>query len=269
MDRTPRPATTLSCAAGPPRPASPQGPDKKQDCRSTREENAARSNGLPTLARLAHCLRVTAPVGGWPIELLRQRVGSAIWRRVRADRRGAGRAHLRAAGARPQDGARLRGRRAPRCPARAALCCGTQRFSQVGLSAGVDPARSRRRQSGRAIGELFPAMPWIGAAPVFFVFLGDARRLQRIGELRGKPVANGTLEGFFNASVDAALAMQTLILCGGDGRARLLSDQRHSQQDRRGRRDPGVARPGVSGRGSVSRMSGSALASSACACRGP
>ena len=48
---------------------------------------------------------------------------------------------------------------------------------------------------------------------MFFVFLGDARRLQRIGELRGKPVRNGTLEGFFNASVDAALALQTMILC--------------------------------------------------------
>src|SRR3977135_2791204 len=63
------------------------------------------------------------------------------------------------------------------------------------------------------IGKLFPAMPWIGLSPAFFVFLGDARRLQRIGELRGKPVRNGTLEGFFNASVDAALAMQTMILC--------------------------------------------------------
>jgi FMN reductase [NAD(P)H] len=64
-----------------------------------------------------------------------------------------------------------------------------------------------------AIGTLFPSMPWIGVSPVFYVFLGDARRLQRIGELRGKPVRNGTLEGFFNASVDAALAMQTMILC--------------------------------------------------------
>src|SRR6202047_2078233 len=64
-----------------------------------------------------------------------------------------------------------------------------------------------------AIGKLFPSMPWIGLSPAFFVFLGDARRLQRIGELRGKPVKNGTLEGFFNASVDAALAMQTMILC--------------------------------------------------------
>lgn len=64
-----------------------------------------------------------------------------------------------------------------------------------------------------AIGALFPSMPWIGIAPVFFVFLGDARRLQRVGALRGKPVRNGTLEGFFNASIDAALALQTMILC--------------------------------------------------------
>ena len=63
-----------------------------------------------------------------------------------------------------------------------------------------------------ALAALFPAMPWIGAAPVFYVFLADARRLQRLGELRGKPVRNGNLEGFFNASVDAALALQTMIL---------------------------------------------------------
>src|SRR5947207_5729173 len=73
--------------------------------------------------------------------------------------------------------------------------------------------RIRDPQKREAIGKLFPSMPWIGVAPVFFIFLGDARRLQRIGELRGKPVRNGTLEGFFNASVDAALAMQTMILC--------------------------------------------------------
>jgi FMN reductase [NAD(P)H] len=80
-------------------------------------------------------------------------------------------------------------------------------FQQASILRVDDPAKRA------AIGKLFPAMPWIGASPVFFVFLGDARRLQRIGELRGKPVRNGTLEGFFNASVDAALALQTMILC--------------------------------------------------------
>ena len=80
-------------------------------------------------------------------------------------------------------------------------------FQQASIMQIDDPTKRT------AIGKLFPAMPWIGVSPVFFVFLGDARRLQRIGELRGKPVRNGTLEGFFNASVDAALALQTMILC--------------------------------------------------------
>jgi len=56
---------------------------------------------------------------------------------------------------------------------------------------------------------LIPDMPWIGNAPVFLVFLGDARRLERVAK---HPVANGTLEGFFNATVDAALALQTCAL---------------------------------------------------------
>jgi nitroreductase len=80
-------------------------------------------------------------------------------------------------------------------------------FQQATILRVADSARRA------AIGALFPAMPWIGTSPVFFVFLADARRLQRIGELRGKPVRNGTLEGFFNASIDAALALQTMILC--------------------------------------------------------
>jgi nitroreductase len=80
-------------------------------------------------------------------------------------------------------------------------------FQQASILRITDPAKRT------AIGALFPAMPWIGVSPVFFVFLGDARRLQRIGEMCGKPVRNGTLEGFFNASVDAALALQTMILC--------------------------------------------------------
>ena len=59
---------------------------------------------------------------------------------------------------------------------------------------------------------LFPDMPWIGTAPVFLVFVGDARRLERIGDMRGKKHRNGALEGFFTATIDAALALQTCIL---------------------------------------------------------
>jgi len=79
-------------------------------------------------------------------------------------------------------------------------------FQQASILRVVDPAVRA------TIGQMFPAMPWIGAAPVFYVFLGDARRLQRIGELRGHPVDNSTLESFFNATVDAALALQTFVL---------------------------------------------------------
>jgi nitroreductase len=79
-------------------------------------------------------------------------------------------------------------------------------FQQASIIEVTDPTR---RES---IGALFPAMPWIGYAPVFLVFCGDARRMQRIGDLRGHPAPNGGLEGFFNATVDAALALQTAIL---------------------------------------------------------
>jgi len=64
----------------------------------------------------------------------------------------------------------------------------------------------------QAIARQFPAMPWIGTAPVFLVFCGDARRLERIGTMRDHPQRNGDLEAFLNASVDAALALQTFIL---------------------------------------------------------
>jgi nitroreductase/FMN reductase [NAD(P)H] len=64
----------------------------------------------------------------------------------------------------------------------------------------------------RVLAGLVPSMPWIGESPVFLVFCADARRLRRISELRGHPSPNANLEAFFNASVDAALALQTFIL---------------------------------------------------------
>ena len=79
-------------------------------------------------------------------------------------------------------------------------------FQQVAAIRVADRARRDR------LAELVPAMPWIGTAPAFLVICGDARRLERIGELRGHPQGNGRLEGFFNAAVDAALVLQTLIL---------------------------------------------------------
>jgi FMN reductase [NAD(P)H] len=72
--------------------------------------------------------------------------------------------------------------------------------------------RVRDRQSRDRLAALVPDMPWVGNAPVFLVFCGDAYRLERIGELRGHGNENGRLEGFFNAAMDAALVLQTFIL---------------------------------------------------------
>lgn len=71
----------------------------------------------------------------------------------------------------------------------------------------VDDAAKRM-----AIAQLVPAMPWVGTAPVFLIFCADARRLERVCALRNKPTPNRNLEAFFNASVDAALVLQTFIL---------------------------------------------------------
>jgi len=79
-------------------------------------------------------------------------------------------------------------------------------FQQASVIWVQDRARRDR------LAALIPDMPWIGTAPVFLVFLGDARRLEQLGEMRGHKQPNGALEGFFNAAVDAALALQTCIL---------------------------------------------------------
>jgi nitroreductase len=79
-------------------------------------------------------------------------------------------------------------------------------FQQASIIKLKDPDRRRK------IAEHFPLMPWIGTAPAFLVFCGDARRLERIGTLRDHSQRNGDLEAFLNASVDAALVMQTFIL---------------------------------------------------------
>src|SRR5690348_13134560 len=50
-------------------------------------------------------------------------------------------------------------------------------FQQASIIRVLDPEKRA------ALAALIPAMPWIGTAPVFFVFCGDARRLERIGEL--------------------------------------------------------------------------------------
>ncbi len=69
------------------------------------------------------------------------------------------------------------------------------------------------RDKGRRekIAALLPEMPWVMQAPVFLVFLANARRLPFISQKRGKPFPNDHLDLFFNASVDAALVLSTFL----------------------------------------------------------
>ncbi len=59
----------------------------------------------------------------------------------------------------------------------------------------------------KSIVSFIPEMPWIDDAPVFLVFAANGRRLPAISKLRGKPFANDHLDLFFNAVVDAAIAL--------------------------------------------------------------
>jgi nitroreductase/FMN reductase [NAD(P)H] len=63
----------------------------------------------------------------------------------------------------------------------------------------------------RALAALVPNDPWVGAAPSFLVFCGNNRRQRQLHEWRGRPFANDHLDAFFNAAVDAGIALAWFI----------------------------------------------------------
>jgi nitroreductase/FMN reductase [NAD(P)H] len=63
----------------------------------------------------------------------------------------------------------------------------------------------------RVIADLIPDQPFIRSAPSFLVFLANGRRLPAISKMRGKPFPNDHLDLFFNATVDAAIALATFM----------------------------------------------------------
>jgi nitroreductase len=68
-----------------------------------------------------------------------------------------------------------------------------------------DPSQRAR------IANFFPGDPWMAKAPVFLVFCGNNRRQRQLHAWRGIPFANDHLDPFFNAAVDAAIALGTFI----------------------------------------------------------
>ena len=79
-------------------------------------------------------------------------------------------------------------------------------LQQADIVAVADPA------TRRAIGDLIPSMPWVAEAPAFVVVCGNGRRILEASALRGETFANRHLDHFFNASVDAAIVLATLII---------------------------------------------------------
>ncbi len=52
---------------------------------------------------------------------------------------------------------------------------------------------------------------WTADAPRLLIFCGNNRRQRQLHEMRGKPFANDHLDAFFNAAVDAGIALQAFI----------------------------------------------------------
>jgi nitroreductase/FMN reductase [NAD(P)H] len=62
-----------------------------------------------------------------------------------------------------------------------------------------------------AICALLPGSPWLERAPELFVFCADGWRLRRLFARKGVEFPNEHLDAFFNATVDAALALGAFV----------------------------------------------------------
>jgi nitroreductase len=63
----------------------------------------------------------------------------------------------------------------------------------------------------QAIHRLLPGSPWLADAPELLVFCADGWRFRRLFERRKAPFVNEHLDAFFNATVDAAIALATFV----------------------------------------------------------
>jgi len=61
------------------------------------------------------------------------------------------------------------------------------------------------------INSLFPDMPWIVRVPHFVIFLGNNRRLRHVHERQGHAFENDHLDAFFNAALDAGIALSAFV----------------------------------------------------------
>ncbi|MEQ8355010.1 MAG: nitroreductase family protein [Kiloniellaceae bacterium] len=62
-----------------------------------------------------------------------------------------------------------------------------------------------------ALNALIAEQAWTGGAPALLVFCGNNRRQRWLHRARGRPFANDHLDAFFNAAVDAGIALATYV----------------------------------------------------------
>ena len=62
------------------------------------------------------------------------------------------------------------------------------------------------------INELLADQEWIKGAPHLLIFLGNNRRQRQVHEWRGLAFANDHLDAFFNAAVDAGIALSAFVV---------------------------------------------------------
>ena len=77
------------------------------------------------------------------------------------------------------------------------------------------------------------AQEWIPGAPALLVFCGNNRRQRQIHAWRGKPFANDHLDAFFNASVDAGIALSAFVIAAeavGLGCAPISAIRNHAEE---------------------------------------
>ena len=69
----------------------------------------------------------------------------------------------------------------------------------------ADPAKRA------AVASLLPGSPWISGAPELFVFCADGWRFRRLFARTANQFVNDHLDAFFNATVDAAIALGAFV----------------------------------------------------------
>ena len=63
-----------------------------------------------------------------------------------------------------------------------------------------------------ALAACVPGQKWVAEAPELLVFCGNNRRQRQIHEWRERPFANDHLDPFFNAAVDAGIALSAFLI---------------------------------------------------------